>query len=320
MVDKKTSDETPRTVDGSEEIRLAADGENWKSTLESMFLALGVMTFDQAPPAKGTLAATEGSDTILFVYYDPAWAPDDLGSALKAWYKADTGVYKDEGVTLASNNDPVNQWNDQSGNGAHLSTLSGGIGEPKYLATGVNGYPTLQFTTTGVLDGDFIGTASDAVAIGNGSPVSCFCVMNLHNHFDYGNIVGYGDERGSWNVPSGIAILKTSQVPSPEYISAWYKSVDLGSRPSITLDTNVRVGAVASATTYECFVNNVGAGTVGIVNELESPGGLAIGGLEYSNPGMLLSEVVFTNTALTAGERHTLDCYFRAKYDLFPWS
>src|SRR5262245_53350712 len=67
-----------------------------------------------------------------------------FGSNLLAWYKATDGVYKDAGSTLAINNDTVQQWNDNSGNGFHLSQATAG-NRSTFKATGVNGRAGLQF-------------------------------------------------------------------------------------------------------------------------------------------------------------------------------
>lgn len=54
------------------------------------------------------------------------WTPALLGSTLKAWYKADAGVYNDAGVTRAANGDLVQQWNDQSGGGFNATQPTAG--------------------------------------------------------------------------------------------------------------------------------------------------------------------------------------------------
>jgi hypothetical protein len=68
-----------------------------------------------------------------------ALLPSSVGG-LYAWYKADAGVYTDAGTTLATNGQTVQQWNDQSGNGHHLSQSTSGK-RPTYNTNVLNGLP-----------------------------------------------------------------------------------------------------------------------------------------------------------------------------------
>lgn len=59
------------------------------------------------------------------------------------WYKADANVYSDTGLTLAVNNDPVRQWNDQVGV-EHLSQSTLGY-RPIYVTGSQNSLPGVDF-------------------------------------------------------------------------------------------------------------------------------------------------------------------------------
>lgn len=61
--------------------------------------------------------------------------PISLGN-LEAWWKADAGI------TLNGSN--VSQWDDQSGNGKNLTQATAGS-QPLYVASGINGFPSLTF-------------------------------------------------------------------------------------------------------------------------------------------------------------------------------
>lgn len=65
-----------------------------------------------------------------------------------AWYKADAGAFTDLGSTaVAADSDPVRQWNDQSGNGYHL-TNAGGAVRPLYRTSRQNSRPAIVFDGT----------------------------------------------------------------------------------------------------------------------------------------------------------------------------
>jgi hypothetical protein len=73
--------------------------------------------------------------------------PSDIGT-LGLWVKSDTGVYTDAGVTPATHGQSVQQWNDQSGNGRHLTQATAG-NRPVYQtsANTLNALPSLQFSS-----------------------------------------------------------------------------------------------------------------------------------------------------------------------------
>lgn len=85
----------------------------------------------------GTIAVTCAGQTqkatVRFTVLNPTPSP----SGLQLWVKADAGVTVD-----GSNN--VTQWSDQSGNGNHLAP-SGSTRSPRYVNSGINGLPTIEF-------------------------------------------------------------------------------------------------------------------------------------------------------------------------------
>jgi len=85
----------------------------------------------------GTAANLEFNDNTTIVNALPNCNPI-------LWLKADAGVYSDAGITPATNGQPVQQWNDQSGNNYHLSQLTAGV-KPTLASTSVNGKPALLF-------------------------------------------------------------------------------------------------------------------------------------------------------------------------------
>ncbi len=62
------------------------------------------------------------------------------------WLKADAGAYSDAGVTLATNGQTVQQWNDQSGNNKH-ATQGTAANRPKLITNALNGKPVMRFST-----------------------------------------------------------------------------------------------------------------------------------------------------------------------------
>lgn len=60
------------------------------------------------------------------------------------WLKADAGVYTDAGITPATNGQPVQQWNDQSGNGNDV-TQTNNPNKPVFITQDASAAPALYF-------------------------------------------------------------------------------------------------------------------------------------------------------------------------------
>lgn len=79
-------------------------------------------------------------------FQGPFQAPFNPGSlSPTVWLQADAEVYKDAGVTLASNGDTVEEWHDQSGNGNDVTQTTGG-NKPTYNTNVQNSLPSVEIT------------------------------------------------------------------------------------------------------------------------------------------------------------------------------
>lgn len=89
--------------------------------------------------------AIEAELRTLYGLPDPAAALTDLTQVpgIQLWLKADAGVYKDAGSTLAANGETCQQWNDQSGNGNNATQATSGS-RPTYATGSLNSLPVLQ--------------------------------------------------------------------------------------------------------------------------------------------------------------------------------
>lgn len=81
---------------------------------------------------KAYLGATEVYSSSV-----PLWTPADLGADLKLWLDAE------DTATITLNGSNVSQWDDKSGNNFHFANATAS-GQPAYLATGLNGKPSLR--------------------------------------------------------------------------------------------------------------------------------------------------------------------------------
>lgn len=81
--------------------------------------------------------------------------PGDLNPDV--WLDSEIGVYSDAGTTPAVDSDPVQQWEDQSGNGRHVTQLTLSI-KPTYKTGIIGSKPVLRFDGGDYLQGTWVAT------------------------------------------------------------------------------------------------------------------------------------------------------------------
>ncbi len=88
--------------------------------------------------------------------------PGGVGNSAsnRLWLKADVGVYRDAGITPASDGDRVQRWRDNSGNNNHANQLIGG-NQPAYRINIVNNSPAIQFGGNDYVDPGPLGIAGN---------------------------------------------------------------------------------------------------------------------------------------------------------------
>jgi hypothetical protein len=227
-----------------------------------------------------------------------SWTPASLGAALVGWYKADVGVFNDAGITPATNGQQVAQWNDQSGNGNHLS----GTTKPVYNTTGFNGGPTIVFTTASaqwlektVMPIGNISTSSAFIAgivtSSTGTPAQIICYNNFFSWLRVGLTTTAITGRDNSGVVTGVTIVNGA---------------------------NMRLGAVWDGVNYTAYLNNVAGTPVASTITITTNQALTIGaGAGGSAPfDGSISELVLTNSGLSGTDLNNLDSYFRTKWGL----
>jgi hypothetical protein len=234
---------------------------------------------------------------------------------LRAWYRADAGVYSDAGSTLATNGQTVQQWNDQSGNGHHLKQ-SGSTNRPVYGTASFNLRPGLTF------DGDDVFYTNTAFfAMGSTTTASGFMVLNpaagsvLNDrylcYFGNGGVSDWGVEASAiFFMADGAGGVGGFRASSNRDFAA------------VSSGTNYRWGSIYDGSNHTFYVNNSSDGSpVASTGTLTSPGTLAVmGGESVGNtavsPAAVVAEIVVTASALNSVARQDLDDYFVARWNL----
>ncbi len=129
-------------------------------------------------------AASVALLTLVFVSAG-AQSPFNVGTNLRWWLKADAGVYTDNGTTLATDGQSVQQWNDQSTIVNHARQTTAG-NKPVYRTSIINGNPVLRFSTDQFLD------ALAVSGIGPTDNAQMFIVFKQNSYVSGGSTDGAG--------------------------------------------------------------------------------------------------------------------------------
>ena len=213
------------------------------------------------------------------------WTPAALGAALVALYRADMGV------TIVDV-DKVSVWQDQSGNGKHLTQVAA-VNRPAYSATGANGKPCVSFNGTAAV----LKTA--AFTLNQPEHVMVVCKHSQPEVTGYivDGIAGNGMGVYITNAePNNVRTYGGSFGPTASVVASDWKVID-----AVFNGANSKLGVNGgNHATGNVGTNNAGGLTVGAY------GGGSVGYLPEDVAGILI-----TNRALTASERASAVQFFK---------
>ncbi|GJM30532.1 MAG: hypothetical protein DHS20C17_31670 [Cyclobacteriaceae bacterium] len=246
----------------------------------------------------------------IFAQTGPGGIGDNTNNII--WLSADSGVYNDAGVTLAANNNSVQEWHDRSGNNNHATETTSG-NQPTYLTNLVNGLPTIRF------DGSLDRLLSSGVTATN--------QLSLW-------VVGQYASLGSPNpglihgAPLGSAFsTSTTSKSVGMWVSSstnqvWGRGVQsnltIRSIPQVTtLSSNTYYGILNhfDGTNIQQFVNSTAAGSISYDGTLASWSDFGIGRQANESWNGDIAEVIVFNFAINTAQRIIVDNYLAAKYD-----
>ena len=238
-----------------------------------------------------------------------AGAPDiSTVSGIQLWVSADDGAYHDLGATLAINNQSVEQWNDQSGNGRNaIQTTSGN--RPTLKTNQINGYPAIQFVAAN-------STSMDCGAFIPDSPTFAIFAVYKINSTSNANVVYSASSTTSHISPylrdgdpgaggSGFtsAASTYNEVADPGApASTWVTAqLYLDGTNLVSVLNGTQTASVACAVTPETLT---GHGTIG-----------AITGYEYMD-GMI-AELIVVSPCPSPTDRATIESALNAKFSIY---
>jgi hypothetical protein len=251
----------------------------------------------------GAFAFTGNSVTLP----DTGWSPSMLPS-LFAWYKADAGLYSNAGTTPVTNGGAVQQWNDQSGGGRHLTQATAGK-RPIWTTGNI-----LTFTAAN----DHWMMTATGVPLG-ASTLSVFVAarMNVGATPNFGRLFNYGSPSGFDYATGSFAVAKESSNPE----IAMYGAAGSAQLGGITDGATFFAGFVNNGTTVSVYKNNVfimnpctgGALTTGGAFGVSVPLSNAAPDVGSRWDGRIC-EIILTTAAVSTADRNEIQAYLAARW------
>jgi hypothetical protein len=178
--------------------------------------------------------------------------------SLLVWTKSDVGLFQDTGgTTPATTGTDVLRWNDQSGNGNNLVSVSSTGAPTSLTTTTLNGRPTVSSL------GNTKPPLQCALTLGVNNKFSCFGVFRSTNsgprnfgRFFSGMSVGDGTD---FNTLTGFQVAEDNGSGSPIPLAAGSNS--LSSSGSLVVSTWTQIGITFDGSTMRFYVGGVLTGT-----------------------------------------------------------
>ena len=215
---------------------------------------------------------------------------------LALWLKADVGAFVDAGVTLATNGQTVQQWNDQSGNGRNV-TQATALNRATWNTNQVNGLPALNFN---------LHWYNIPAGLGTGN-ISVLAVCNVAGNHSYALLGGSGGTP-QFDIGQNGAGNSINQI--------WFHDTASDSSTAVTLGvwTNLCwfLGSGGVGAKFRVAGADAGAITSTITTATLILGALLNGGNNKLVGG--LAELMFYNRNLTASEVAGLEAYINSRY------
>lgn len=274
--------------DGTDDASMTFSG-----TLANINTAIATLTYTST-------SNYEGSDTLTIDSTDSAggaaiqktvaitvtWNPFSLGSALKQWNDPYSNVYSDAGSTAAViDTDSIQQWNDQSGNGNHLSQ-AGSTLRPLYKT--VSGKKLMLF------DGSNDSMANTVTAYQTCTFIVGYKFVNLGGAV-YKIAAGMGDGAGA----ATTIFHGKDATTAKTIISANNFAYDcLGAAADAASHVSI---AIRTPTTFKGYFDGAQIDVTKTITSGTQASGMIIGAYPGGslNANIYISDVILTNTALS---------------------
>ncbi len=249
--------------------------------------------------------------------------PGGVNTNISLWLRADLEVYSDAGLTLATDGQNVQQWNDQSSPADNASEVDGGGGapvEPTFETNEINYNPALLITDQNTTNNSYMETSLNSVS-GDMTLISVFnTAQNQGSTTDFSQAPALIGANSSGTDDYGLG-LSNGQL---HFNAANNSSLNARSTGTYNdgepyIATGTRVQAVSGAINLYANSASVATGTSDNT-ALSGPSTFAIGNHStYTNAGQFqgdIAEAIVFSRVLTSGERTQVESYLAIKYGI----
>ncbi len=228
------------------------------------------------------------------------------------WLSADSGVYTDAGVTLAANNNLVEEWHDRSGNGNDVTETTASD-QPTYLTNIVNGFPALRFN----------GSLSRLLATGvaSSNQVSLWVVAQYASlpspnpGLIHAAPAGSAFSTSGSNKTLGMWVNTTNSRVWGRGVQSNNSSRSISQVTALSASTFFSILNDYNGTTIQQYVNNTAAGSVTYDGTLASWSDFGVGRQGSESWNGDISEVIVFNFSVNTAQRIIVENYLAAKYN-----
>ena len=248
--------------------------------------------------------------------------PGGVGNSAsnRLWLKADIGVYRDNGVTLATDGDRAQRWTDASGNNNHANQANNGS-KPYYRVNAVNNSPGLQFGGNDFMD------AGNLNIPGTGG-FTVITVFSVDPGYDVGPLTNPQGDKGDYILDrvtptSGLASLKLTNGNVYGFQKRDNNANGLGGVVSVSGISTTHFALVnymrERGTAYRFYLNGTQESSVADGDADLTPPAPRIGRHQgVANGGLkgYITEVIFYDYRINNAQINIVNSYLAAKYDL----
>ncbi len=237
----------------------------------------------------------------------------DGASELQLWLVADTNCYTDAGITQATNNDDIQQWNDLSGFNNHAIQTIGTV-KPSLSTNQLNGFSSLTFN-----DND---ERMLAAGLSTSDEATLFVVVRHTSLLNVNDGIIHAAPSGSAFSTSGSSktIGMWTQVADNQI---WGRGVQsnnsirsLPSNTALSLNQFYVISQNYDGTNISQYVDGTLAGSTTYDGTLNSWTDFGIGRQGNESLNGDIAEIIVHTSSVNSAQKIIIENYLAAKYDL----
>lgn len=244
--------------------------------------------------------------------------PGGVGSSVnnELWLIPDNNTYIDSGTTLSSNNDPILQWNDVSGNLNHAIQNTSSR-RPLYRMNDLNGYSTIRF------DGSDDRILASGIQ-GTSSQLTVFVLLKFNSFLNTNNGIfsavpsGLAFTTNPWRKSVSMFANTTNATSGRIYGRGVQSDFTARNLPAVTTLNAGNYHIITqdyNGTAIEQYVDASFSSTVTYNNTLASWVEFGIGQQGFENTDADIAEIIVFREHLNTSKRIIIENYLAAKYD-----